>query len=212
MLSARHGILGNAQVAPRDVPDMTDRPARVVDATGTELFTLLYDELRRIAAAALRRERAEHTLQPTALVHEVYVRLSGTSPGQWQDRAHFIAMAARAMRRVLVDHARARNAVKRGQGGILVSLDGIDVPAATSAADLVVLDATLERLAALDERQARIVELRFFGGLTVEETAAVLEISPRTVKREWQMARAWLQRELEHQRDIAPPGGEGIDD
>jgi RNA polymerase sigma-70 factor (ECF subfamily) len=161
-----------------------------------EHFTLVYDELRRLAAAALRRERADHTLQPTALVHEAFVRLAGSAGHPWADRAHFIAVAARAMRRVLVDHARGRRTLKRGNGDLLVSLDGIDVPAASTTVDLVALDAILQRLADLDPRQARIVELRYFGGLSVDETAALLEISSRTVKREWQMARAWLEREL----------------
>ncbi len=161
-----------------------------------ELFPLVYDELRRLAASALRRERQAHTLQPTALVHEVFLRMvDGT--GRWQDRTHFVAIAARAMRRVLVDHARARNAIKRGGGELRVSLDDIELAAdAATDVDLVALDAALGRLAALDERQARIVELRFFGGLTVEETAALIGASDRTVKRDWQMARAWLKREL----------------
>ena len=165
-------------------------------AASPDLVAMVYGELRRLAAAALRRERPEHTLQPTALVHEAFMRLAGVDDTRWHDRDHFIAAAARAMRRVLVDHARTRNAVKRGDGESRVSLDGIDVPAAATSVDLVALDTTLERLAALDARQARIVELRFFAGLTVEETAALIGTSPRTVKREWQMARAWLAREL----------------
>ena len=161
-----------------------------------EMFPIVYDELRRLAAAALRRERAHHTLQPTALVHEAFLRLAGAPDMPWQNRAHFVAIAARAMRRVLVDHARERNALKRGSGEVRLSLENIDVPAATSDVDLVALDDAIARLAAVDERQARIVELRFFGGLTVEETAVLVETSDRTVKREWQLARAWLKREL----------------
>jgi RNA polymerase sigma factor (TIGR02999 family) len=168
-----------------------------VDAdAAAAMFPVVYDQLRRLAAAALRRERADHTLQPTALVHEAFLRLSATSDAPWHDRTHFVALAARVMRRVLVDHARGRNARKRGSGEVRVSLDEIDVPAATSGVDLVALDDVLGRLAEFDPRQARIVELRFFGGLTVEETAALIDTSDRTVKREWQMARAWLKREL----------------
>lgn len=185
---------------------MTEHPEAVDDGSAAaELFTLVYDELRRLAASALRRERSDHTLQPTALVHEAFVRLAGAAGTPWNDRAHFTAVAARAMRRVLVDHARGRRALKRGKGDVLVSLDGIDVPAASASVDLVVLDAILQRLSDLDSRQARIVELRYFGGLSVDETAALLDISSRTVKREWQMARAWLERELGR-------GTAGIDD
>jgi len=161
------------------------------------LFPIVYDELRHLAAAALRRERASHTLQPTALVHEAFLRLVGFDAANVQDRHHFIAIAARAMRRVLVDHARSRGALKRGDGEHRLCIDDVDVAASNgSDVDLVGLDRAMERLAALDERQARIVELRFFGGLTVEETAVVIAASERTVKRDWQMARAWLRREL----------------
>lgn len=161
------------------------------------LFPIVYDELRHLAAAVLRRERPSHTLQPTALVHEAFLRLVGVKAANVQDRSHFIAIAARAMRRVLVDHARSRAALKRGVGESRLCIDDVDVAASPgSDVDLVGLDQALERLAALDERQARIVELRFFGGLTVEETAAVIAASERTVKRDWQMARAWLRREL----------------
>jgi len=162
-----------------------------------QLFPIVYDELRRLAASALRRERADHTLQPTALVHEAFLRLVDVPEDRWHDRAHFVAIAARAMRRVLVDHARGRMALKRGRADIHVPIDEVDVASSeTGGVDLVVLDEALSRLAALDERQARIVELRFFGGLTVEETAALIGSSPRTVKRDWHMARAWLKREL----------------
>lgn len=161
-----------------------------------QLFPIVYRELRRLAAAALRRERAGHTLQPTALVHEAFLRLAGISTDRPIDRQHFVALAARAMRRVLVDHARGRNALKRGQSDVRVPLDDVDVPVASRDIDFVALEDALVRLADLDERQARIVELRFFGGLTVEETAVVIDASERTVKRDWQMARAWLKREL----------------
>jgi RNA polymerase sigma factor (TIGR02999 family) len=162
------------------------------------LFALVYDELRRLAASALRRERPDHTLQPTALVHEAYLRLADEPDARWESRAHFLAVAAQAMRRILVDHARGRNALKRGQGEPHQPLDGVEVEAVGSLTtiDLLALDDALGRLASLDPRQARVVELRFFGGLTIEETAAVTGLSDRTVKREWQMARAWLRREM----------------
>ncbi len=179
-----------------DITGLVERTAAGDRAAAAEMFPIVYDELRRLAAAALRRERPQHTLQPTALVHEAFLRLAGTRDVPWQNRAHFVAIAARAMRRVLVDHARERNAAKRGSGEVRISIDEIDVPAAATDVDLVALDAALARLAALDERQARIVELRFFGGLTVEETAALVDASARTIKREWAVARAWLKREL----------------
>jgi RNA polymerase sigma factor (TIGR02999 family) len=162
------------------------------------LFAIVYDELRQVAAAALRRERPEHTLQPTALVHETFLRLADDSAVWWENRSHFLAIASKVMRRILVEHARGRNALKRGSGEIKRSLDEIDVPTPVVPVDLdlVTLDDALARLAVLDPRQARIVELRFFGGLTVEETAAVIGSSPRTVKRDWQVARAWLRREM----------------
>lgn len=162
------------------------------------LFAIVYDELRQVAAAALRRERPEHTLQPTALVHETFLRLADDSAIWWENRSHFLAIASKVMRRILVEHARGRNAQKRGSGEVKRSLDEIDVPMPSVPIDLdlVMLDEALARLAQLDGRQARIVELRFFGGLTVEETAAVIGSSPRTVKRDWQVARAWLRREM----------------
>jgi len=168
------------------------------------LVPVVYEELRRVAASALRRERSDHTLQPTALVHEAFLRLAGIPADQWRDRTHFVAIAARVMRQVLVDHARGRSALKRGSADLRVPLEGIDAPAASSPdVDLVTLDDALERLAIVDPRHARIVELRFFGGLTVEETAAVIGASERTVKRDWQMARAWLKRDLARRADPA---------
>jgi RNA polymerase sigma factor (TIGR02999 family) len=161
------------------------------------LLPLVYDELRRCAGAYLRRERAGHTLQPTALVHEAYLKLVGGETVAWKDRAHFFGVAARAMRQVLVDHARARNTAKRGEGQVLVALE-----AASGAAtpprnlDLLDLDRALSKLAGLDERQSRLVELRLFAGLTIEESAEVLRVSHATVSREWKHAEAWLQREM----------------
>ena len=166
------------------------------DARAT-LFDVLYRELRRLAEAAMRAERANHTLQPTALVHEAFLRLAGEH-GRFENRAHFLGVAAGAMRRVLVDHARGRNAQKRGSGATLVTVDDLDdLPQpASEDIDLVVLDDALSRLSALDARQGLIVELRFFGGLSVEETAAIVGVSERTIKREWQLSRAWLRREI----------------
>lgn len=159
-----------------------------------EILASVYEELRRLAAANMRLERPGHTLQPTALAHEAYLRLV-SSPGlAVQDRAHFMVLAARAMRRVLADHARRRQAVKRGEDPVQVTLtDLAETPKAVGADEL---SAALDALARLDERQAHIVQLRFFGGLTVEEVADVLGVSAGTVKRDWTLARAWLHREL----------------
>jgi RNA polymerase sigma factor (TIGR02999 family) len=175
-------------------------------AARATLFDVLYHELRRVAEAAMRAERANHTLQPTALVHEAFLRLAGDH-GRFVSRAHFLGVAAGVMRRVLVDHARGRNAQKRGSGATLVTVEDFDdLPHPASAGlDLVVLDDALSRLTALDARQGQIVELRFFGGLSVEETAAVVGVSERTVKREWQISRAWLRREIARLEQSEPP-------
>lgn len=162
-----------------------------------ELLPVVYQELRRLAGAYLRREKPGQTLQPTALVHEAYLRLMKDRPGRWQNRAHFCAIAANAMRQILIERARARNAQKRWGGQARITLDDAVAAEPGESLDLLALDRALERLAALDPEQARIVELRFFGGLTVEETAEALDISPATVKRHWAVARAWLARELE---------------
>jgi len=160
------------------------------------LFALVYDELRRRAGAYLRQEREDHTLQPTALVHEVCLRLIGATSLNWESRSHFFAVAANMMRRILVDHARQRLAQRRGGGLRTVALDEAAVPEAAPGVDLLALDAALGRLAELDGRQSRVVELRYFGGLTVDETARVLGVSTPTVKRDWATARAWLYREI----------------
>jgi RNA polymerase sigma factor (TIGR02999 family) len=165
-------------------------------AARDEVVTLVYDELRRIAHRYLHGERIGHTLQTTALVNEAYLRMIELNRMQWADRTHFFAMAATLMRRILVDYARQRGRDKRGGGISIVTLDGQDVAAETGV-DIEALDRALERLAVLDPAQARLVELRFFSGLTVDETAAALEISPSTVKREWASAKAWLLLELE---------------
>jgi RNA polymerase sigma factor (TIGR02999 family) len=161
------------------------------------LLPIVYDELRRLAAAYLRRERPGQTLQPTALVHEAYLRLIKDRPGRWQNRAHFCAIAAHSMRQILIERARARGALKRGGAQARVTLDEGLVAGEPRAIDLVALDDALERLEQLDAEQARLVELRFFGGLTIEETAEAMGLSPATIKRHWTVARAWLARELE---------------
>ena len=164
----------------------------------SRLMPLVYDELRRLAASYMRRERPGQTLQATALVHEAYVRLIRPGDQPWTGRTHFLAIAALSMRQVLVDRARRRGAAKRGGADQRITLDDAMLPAPMPDAgvDLVALDAALTRLAALDPLQARIVELRYFGGLTVEETAAAVSLSPATVKRHWTLARAFLKRAL----------------
>lgn len=161
------------------------------------LLPIVYDELRRQAARELRNERAGHTLQPTALVHEVYLRLAQPRRVPWQSRAEFFAAAAQAMRRILVDHARKRAAAKRAGNWTRIELADDVAIEGRRELDLLSLDDALDRLAELDPRHARIVELRFFGGLSVPETAAVLKVSTATVKRDWSFARAWLLRKLE---------------
>lgn len=161
------------------------------------LLPIVYQELRRLAANYLRRERPGQTLQPTGLVHEAYLRLMKDRPDRWQNRAHFCAIAAHSMRQILIERARARGALKRGGAQPRVTLDEALVAGGERSVDILALDRALENLAKLDPEQARLVELRFFGGLTVEETAEEMNISPATVKRHWAIARAWLARELE---------------
>jgi RNA polymerase sigma factor (TIGR02999 family) len=172
-------------------------------AAGERLLGLVYQDLRRSAAGFLRRERAGHTLQPTALVHEAYLRLVDQDRVVWQSRAHFLAIAASMMRRVLMDHGRRQKARKRGGAGTRVTLDEAFSAVAPRGLDLLALDEALNALAALDEQQAHIVELRAFGGLSVEETAEALSVSPATVKRHWAFALAWLQRRLQESRPSA---------
>lgn len=167
-------------------------------AADEKLLALVYGELKRLAAAQLRGERQGHTLQPTALVHEAYLRLMKQHSVAWQNRAQFFALASQIMRRTLVDHARARHAAKRPGAGTRVQVDfeAAAAPPGSNEVDLHALDEALDQLAAADPRQARIVELRFFGGLSHEEVAAVLDVSLATVNRDWRMARAWLYRRL----------------
>ncbi len=161
-----------------------------------ELMPRVYDELRRLAAHLLRRERAGHTLQPTALVHEAYLRLVDQTRVDWQNRAHFLGVAAQMLRRVLVDHARAKQRRKRSSGTVVLSFEESLVSGPEQNLDVVALDEALSELARIDPQQSRIVELRFFAGVSIEETAASLAISPATVKRDWAVARAWLYRRL----------------
>lgn len=161
-----------------------------------QLVPVVHAELRRIARRQMRREREDHTLQTTALVNEVYLRLIDVARVRWQDRAHFFAMSSRLMRRVLVDHARSRRYLKRGGGATHVSLSHALRGSDERGPDLVALDDALQSLAAVDERKSRVIEMRFFGGLSVAETAEALGVSPETVMRDWRLARAWLLREL----------------
>ncbi len=192
-------------------------------ASPAELMPQVYDELRRLAANYLRHERPGQTLQATALVHEAFLRLSKEKNQPWKNRTHFLAIAALSMRQILVQRARARHAEKRGgENAERITLDESSASAQGASAghgggaahdahavDVLALDAALDKLAALDPQQARIVELRYFGGLTVEEAADALEISPATVKRHWTIARAWLKKELDPHLSRRSPGGEG---
>ncbi|HKE95505.1 MAG TPA: sigma-70 family RNA polymerase sigma factor [Povalibacter sp.] len=183
--------------------DVTQLLAELQDGrpdAASQLIPLVYDELHRLARRQMRRERPDHTLQATALVHEAYLRLVNQPQRTWQNRAHFIAVAAQVMRHILVDYARARRTSKRGSEPQKVPLEQQPLITEEQLEELVSLDEALERLAQLDERQSRVVELRFFGGLTVDETAEVLSISSKTVKRDWTLARAWLHREVSRTR------------
>jgi RNA polymerase sigma factor (TIGR02999 family) len=161
-----------------------------------QLAPMVYDELRRLASSYLKQERMDHTLQSTALVHEAYLRMVGGVDVDWENRSHFFGVAAQIVRRILVEHARAANTAKRGAGAVVLSINEELNTAQQRAPNLLALEDSLNALAAIDARQARIVELRYFAGLNVEETAEVMDISPATVKREWAVAKAWLYREL----------------
>ncbi len=169
-----------------------DDRSRIAD----ELFPLIYDELRAIAASFFQRQEPGHTLQPTAIVHDAYLRLVRQEDVEWTGRAHFFAVAAKAMRQILINHARDRRAVKRGGDWGRITLDEQLTPATHRDLDIIALDEAMERLEEMDERQCRIVELRFFGGLTIEETGHVLDVSGSTVKSDWNMARSWLFDQL----------------
>jgi RNA polymerase sigma-70 factor, ECF subfamily len=183
-------------VPPRDVTALLGDWSRGNRTALNRLLPLVYAELRRVAARQLRRERSDHTLQPTALVHEVFIRMVDQRQVDWQDRAHFFGVAANVMRRILVDHARRHSARKRGDGVRCVSIDEARDVAASDQMPILALEQALERLETVDADLAKIVELRAFGGLTIEEAAHVLSVSPSTAKRDWRTAKAWLNREL----------------
>ena len=190
-----HLIKKGPIVSPRDVTTLLGDWSRGNETALNQLLPLVYAELRRVAARQLRNERTNHTLQPTALVHEVYMRLVDQRQVDWQNRTHFFGVAAQVMRRILVDHARRRSASKRGDGVRCVSIDEAK-DLATSEMPVLALDHALDRLEKVDAELAKIVELRAFGGLTIEEAAQVLSVSPSTAKRDWRTAKAWLNREL----------------
>jgi RNA polymerase sigma-70 factor (ECF subfamily) len=172
------------------------------DGAATKLIPVVYNELRRLAGSYMRRERVDHTLQATALVHEAYLKLVEQRSVDWQSRAHFFGVAAQLMRRILIDHARGHTRQKRGGEQRKVSLDEAFVFSEKQADELLAVDDSLNRLAEIDSRQARVVELRFFGGLSVEEAAEVLGVSPKTVKRDWSVAKAWLYADLKERHGI----------
>ncbi len=185
-----------ASPSPHQVTQLLAKWSEGDQAALGELMPFVYSELRRLARHHLRRERPDHTLESAALVHEAYLRLTEQKKAHWKSRAHFLAVAAQLMRRILVDHARHHRAAKRGAGAVKLSLDAAVALPQQSSVDLLRLDDALGRLAKIDPAQSAIVELRFFGGLSIEETAEVLGVSPTTVKREWSTAKAWLYREL----------------
>ncbi len=184
-------------MSDQDITQLIAQVRRGDEAASEDLFRRVYRELRHLAAYYMRSERRDHTLQPTALVHEAYLRLIDQRDLPGESRAHFFGVAASVMRRILIDHARAHRADKRGGRDVKVPLDEAPALAAENLGYLIEVDQALERLAALDPRQARIVELRFFGGLSIEEIANILDIGPRTVDRDWRLAKAWLRSELE---------------
>lgn len=185
-----------AKRLPEGVTQLLERWSQGDEEALDQLMPLVYDELHRLAGAYLRRERGEHTLQPTALVNEAYLKLVRQRNIRWQNRAQFFGVAAQLMRRILVDHARANYAAKRGGERVNVSLKNIGAFGTQPTADVLALHDVLNRLAKIDPDQSRIVELRFFGGLTIEEAAEVMQVSHSTVEREWKIAKAWLKREL----------------
>jgi len=186
----------------QDVTLLLSALTRGDDAAASKLVPVVYGELRRLADNYMRRERVDHTLQATALVHEAYLKLVEQRSVNWQGRAHFFGVAAQLMRRILIDHARGHVRQKRGGEQKKVSLDEAFVFVERQADELVAVDDSLDRLAKIDPRQARVVELRFFGGLSVEEAAEVLGVSPKTVKRDWSVAKAWLYADLKERHGI----------
>ncbi len=183
-------------MASQEVTQVLADLTRGDTGSAARLLPLVYEELRRLADQYLCDERPDHTLQGTALVHEAFLRLVDQKDAKWQNRAHFYRVAAMAMRRILVNHARDRQRIKRGGGRRKLSLDDIDTQAEAQSPDLIALDEALTRLSSLDHRKAQLVELRYFAGFTIEESARIMEISPAQLKREWTLAKTWLLREL----------------
>ena len=189
-----------------DVTELLSRMAEGDNSAAEKLIPLVYEELKRLARSYMRRERADHTLQTTALVHEAYVKLVGQTSMRWQGRSHFFAVAAQLMRRILIDHARRNLRLKRGGAKEVFPLDEALVFSPAYSEEILKLDEALDRLEQLDARQSQIVQLRFFAGLTVEETAESLRISPKTVKRDWAVAKAWLHAEVGGRNDPGEMG------
>jgi RNA polymerase sigma factor (TIGR02999 family) len=186
----------DATLSPHEITQLLEDWSNGNQAALDKLYPLVYEELRRMARRHLRRERKDHTLQTTALINEAYLRLVDQKHVHWQNRAHFFGISAQIMRRILIDHARRYNYAKRGAGAQKISLDESAMVARDRATELLSLDEALHSLAEIDPRRSRVVELRFFGGLDNDEIAAVLKISPNTVTRDWNLARAWLYQEL----------------
>jgi len=187
---------GSQLPAPSEITRLLAEWSAGNQAALDELTPLVYPELRRLASSCMRSERPDHTLQTTALVHEAYLRLAGQDHGQWETRSHFFALAARVMRHILVDHARSVRRVKRGSGAASVSLNDVAVISKHRADEVFAVNAALDALSAIDPRKGRVFEMRYFGGMSVDEAAEVLRISPATVARDWRMAKAWLRREV----------------
>ena len=194
--AGKHPERGRAAPNPEEVTVLLRQVGAGSDGAIEELFALVYDELRRIAGKHFQNQPTNHTLQPTALIHEAYLRLIEASSVETRDRSHFFALASRVMRQLLVDHCRRRTAAKRGGDWGRVTLDGVGGEDATDALEVLDLDEALERLRELDERKSRVVELRFFGGLEMAEVATVLDVSTRTAESDWAFARAWLRKEI----------------
>jgi RNA polymerase sigma-70 factor, ECF subfamily len=197
--------------SPGEITSLLDRLADGDRAVADQLVPLVYEELHRAAARCLRHERPDHTLQTTALVHEAYIKLTAQRSARWQNRAHFFALASQLMRRILVDYARTKRRSRRGGGRQRVPLDEALLVSPERTDEMLAVDESLSRLEKLDARQARIVELRYFGGLTVEEAAEALGISAKTITREWNVAKAWLYGDLKQQsvQSVRHPEGEG---
>ena len=192
----QRGAIGMGTVASHEVTQLLVAWGNGDQSALKKLMPLVYDELHRLASQYMARERPEHTLQTSALVNEAYVRLVDQKNVHWQNRAQFFGIAAMSMRRILVSYARSRNRAKRGAGALQIPLDETAILSDDRAAEMVALDDALERLAVVDQRKSHLVELRYFGGLSIDETAEVLKVSPGTVMRDWTLAKAWLRREI----------------